>query len=76
MFFQILQEGGGRVDVMHFHIGKYWNLGCTWDEAEQHYRDIMRDPARVNFITMFREPREHLLSFYYYFIAPYSRHVS
>ena len=29
----------------------------------------MRDPEHINFVTIFREPRSHFLSYYYYFVA-------
>ncbi|CAB1103890.1 unnamed protein product [Ectocarpus sp. CCAP 1310/34] len=55
------KQSGQRVDLMHYHItarGQYWG---TWNEAETYYRDIMRNPDDINFVTVLREPRSHLL---------------
>lgn len=57
------QETGQVVDIMHYHIspsGQYWG---TWSKAAEYYRDIMRYPNRINYITVLREPRSHLLRY-------------
>lgn len=66
---KILQENGGPVDIMHYHIGTSTRMTCKWKVAEEYYRRIMKDPDSINFFTILREPREHLMSFYNYFIS-------
>ena len=66
---QIVEQCQGRVDIMHYHIGPSASLEMTWSVAAEHYKTIMRDPGNINFVTIFREPRSHFLSFFYYFIA-------
>ena len=63
------------VDIMHYHIGDAGPLIGTWDEAKDLYKKILRDPENINFFTIFREPREHLMSYYSYFLEP-KTHVS
>ena len=46
---------------MHYHMSVFGHYGGTWNEAEDYYRRIMRDSEKVNFITVMREPRNHLL---------------
>lgn len=58
---------------MHYHIGDAGPLVGTWDEAKDSYEQILRDPDNINYITIFREPREHLLSYYTFFIEPITR---
>eukprot|EP00752_Nemacystus_decipiens_P007990 g7138.t1 len=58
------------VDIMHYHITPKGQYRGTWDEAAKYYRGIMRHPDRINFVTVLREPRSHLLSYYYYYIQP------
>eukprot|EP00903_Cladosiphon_okamuranus_P011852 g11134.t2 len=58
------------VDIMHYHITPKGQYQGTWDEAVKYYRGIMRHPDRINFITVLREPRSHLLSYYYYYLQP------
>ncbi|CAM9134852.1 unnamed protein product, partial [Ectocarpus sp. 8 AP-2014] len=65
---EILEECGGRVDVMVYHVAKFDQFALSWDQNERLYRDIMRDPENINYVTIFRDPREQLVSFYYYFI--------
>lgn len=48
-------------------------LAGTWDEAKGMYKQVLRDPENINYITIFREPREHLLSYYTFFIEPKTR---
>ncbi len=62
--------GKGRCDIMHYHLSAFGQYTGTWKNAEVAYRKILRDPEKVNFITVMREPRSHLLSYYYYFIQP------
>lgn len=74
--FKILETCGGRVDIMHLHIGNPYNLGCTWETAREYYRTIMRDPDNINFVTIAREPREHMLSYFYCCMSPGMGYVS
>lgn len=55
---------------MHYHISGRGQYDGTWSDALEYYRQIMRDPDNINFITMLREPRSHLLSYYYYYLEP------
>ncbi|CAB1115715.1 unnamed protein product [Ectocarpus sp. CCAP 1310/34] len=64
------KQNGQRVDLMHYHISPRGQYMGTWNEAVTHYRVIMRNPDDINFITVLREPRSHLLSYYYYFLQP------
>lgn len=61
------------MDVMVYHIAKFNQFALSWDQNERLYRDIMRDPANINYVTIFRDPREQLVSFYYYFIENKTR---
>eukprot|EP00904_Undaria_pinnatifida_P003356 jgi/Undpi1/13020/HiC_scaffold_8.g02683.m1 len=70
---QKTQQSQRYVDIMHYHIGEDGPLVGTWDEAKDLYKQILRDPDNINFITIFREPREHLLSYYTFFIEPITR---
>ena len=54
---------------MHYHIGTSSSLGHTWNAVAEQYKTIMRDPDNINFVTIFREPRSHFLSYYYYFVS-------
>lgn len=49
------------VDIMHYHISAAGRYGGTWSGAERAYRDIMRDPNNINFVTVLRDPRSHLI---------------
>ena len=60
---------------MHYHIGTSSRLGYAWDAVAEQYKTIMRDPDNINFVTVFREPRSHFLSYYYYFVARKIRNV-
>lgn len=55
------RETGDVVDIMHYHITAFGNYRGTWSEAERAYRAIMRDPDDVNFMTVLRDPRSHLI---------------
>lgn len=55
---------------MHYHMSVFGHLKGSWQQAEENYRLIMKEDTAVNFVTVVREPREHLLSYYYYFIQP------
>lgn len=55
---------------MHYHMSVFGDYDGTWRQAEMRYREIMRDPLHVNFITVLREPRSHLLSYYYFYLQP------
>eukprot|EP00903_Cladosiphon_okamuranus_P011858 g11139.t1 len=65
--------GKGRCDIMHYHISPFGQYDGTWEEAEQSYRKILRDSEPINFITVMREPRSHLLSYYSYYIQPQTK---
>lgn len=54
------------MDIMHYHLngnGKYGKYEGSWDEAVGYYREIMRHPDDINFVTVLREPRSHFLRF-------------
>ena len=72
---QIFEECGGRVDIIHYHIcgPKVGLHNRDWEDIESGYKAIMRDPENIIYVTIIREPREHLLSFYYFFIEPFSK---
>lgn len=53
---------------MHYHIDTDTPRQLRWANAKGVYKDVMRDPEDINFITIFREPRERLLSFYSFFV--------
>ncbi|CAM9325575.1 unnamed protein product [Ectocarpus sp. 12 AP-2014] len=63
-------QSGQRVDLMHYHISARGQYKGTWNKAVTYYRKIMRNPDDINFVTVLREPRSHLLSYYYYYIQP------
>ncbi|CAN0281962.1 unnamed protein product [Ascophyllum nodosum] len=58
------------VDVFHYHITPTGQNKGTWNGAYLSFRTIMREPDTINFVTILREPRSHLLSYYYYYIQP------
>ncbi|CAN0081990.1 unnamed protein product, partial [Ectocarpus sp. 6 AP-2014] len=64
------RKSGERVDVMHYHISHSGEYTGTWPQAENYFRRIMRHPDSINFVTVLREPRSHLLSCYYFYIFP------
>ena len=72
---QILEEINGPVDIMHLHVGRVWNLRTSWRVVAEQYKTIMRDPDHINFVTLFRDPRSHFLSVYYYFLYRRLGHV-
>lgn len=49
---------------MHYHVSPFGQYDGTWEEAENAYRGILRESEAVNFITVMREPRSHLLRYY------------
>lgn len=53
---------------MHYHmtVGEFY--AAQWETIDKLYRTIMRDPDRINYVTLLRDPREHLISYYYYFL--------
>ncbi|CAM9307103.1 unnamed protein product [Ectocarpus sp. 4 AP-2014] len=63
-----LADGGKRVDIMHYHIDTDTPRQERWGSAKEHYRDVMRYPDDINFITILRDPRDRLLSFYSFFV--------
>ncbi|CAM9149828.1 unnamed protein product [Ectocarpus sp. 4 AP-2014] len=64
------RQGKGRCDIMHYHVSAFGQFEGSWRQAEQAYRRILRNTKAVNFVTVVREPRSHLLSYYYYFLQP------
>ena len=72
---QILTERNGPVDIMHLHVARAWKLHTSWRVVAEQYKTIMRDPDHINFVTLFRDPRSHFLSFYYYFLYRHLGHV-
>lgn len=63
-----LADDGQRVDIMHYHIDTDTPTQERWGSAKEHYRDVMRYPDDINFITILRDPRDRLLSFYAFFV--------
>lgn len=58
-----------RFDIMHYHIDTTDTPKQEpWAKARELYKDVMRDPENINFITIFREPRDRLLSFYTFYV--------
>lgn len=55
---------------MHYHFTSSGDFRGHWEKAKVLYEQIMRDDERVNYLTVLRSPREHFLSYYYYFIQP------
>lgn len=53
---------------MHYHIDTDTPRQERWGSAKEHYRDVMRYPDDINFITILRDPRDRLLSFYAFFV--------
>lgn len=62
------RESRNLVDIMHYHIETNTTKQERWTQAKEQYSDVMRDPDSINFITLFGEPRDRLLSFYSFFI--------
>lgn len=62
------RESEKRVDIMHYHIDTNTPKQERWSQAKARYGDVMRDPDGINFVTLFREPRDRLLSFYTFFV--------
>eukprot|EP00903_Cladosiphon_okamuranus_P019505 g17937.t1 len=62
------RESQNRLDIMHYHIDTGMPEQKRWAEAKRQCGDVMRDPDNINFITVFREPRDRLLSFYTFFV--------
>lgn len=58
---------------MHYHISYTGQYRGTWSDALDCYKQIMRDPDNINFVTVLREPRAHLLSYYYYYMEPVTK---
>lgn len=61
-------ESGTFLDIMHYHIDTPTPRQESWTLAKEHYKGVMRDPLHINFLTIFREPRDRLLSFYTFFV--------
>lgn len=49
------------MDIMHYHHSTFGQYDGTWEKAERDFRDILRDDKKVNFVTVVRDPRTHLL---------------
>ncbi|CAN0425901.1 unnamed protein product [Pylaiella littoralis] len=64
-----VQDSGQRVDVMHYHVNNGAWVG-DWEDGLKMYRQIMQVAEPINFITVVRSPREHFLSYYYYYMQP------
>ncbi|CAM9664893.1 unnamed protein product [Scytosiphon promiscuus] len=63
-----VRSSGQPVDIMHYHIDTDTPQQERWWVAREQYRGVMRDPEDINFITLLREPRDRLLSFYTFFV--------
>ena len=59
-----------KFDLMHYHLDAKGKLRGTWKEAVTGYRKIMQDSNHIYWLTILREPREHLLSYYSYYFEP------
>lgn len=55
--------GKGRCDIMHYHVSPFGQYDGTWQEAEDAYSKILRESEPISFITVMREPRNHLLRY-------------
>eukprot|EP00903_Cladosiphon_okamuranus_P016251 g14989.t1 len=64
-----VKKRGERVDVMHYHVNEGQWEG-NWEDAHGMYQQILQDTERINYITVVRSPREHFLSYYYYYLQP------
>lgn len=69
------KKSGDVVDIMHYHITPKGNYGGKWAQAEKYYRDIMRDPDNINFVTVLREPRSHVIRYVLKYSGVYVRAV-
>lgn len=58
------RDTGDVVDIMHYHISGHGKYQGNWSKAKRHYRDIMRDPDNINYVTVLRDPRSHLIRYY------------
>lgn len=65
-----IEDSGKPVDLMHYHHAWDGFYEGGWAEAKAAYKKIMRDPMKVNFVTVMREPVAHYMSYYYYFLQP------
>lgn len=56
------------LDIMHYHIDTPTPRQKRWALVKEHYKGVMRDPQHINFVTILREPRDRLLSYYTFFV--------
>ncbi|CAM9178607.1 unnamed protein product [Ectocarpus sp. 12 AP-2014] len=67
---EAIEDSGKPVDLMHYHHAWDGFYEGSWAEAKAAYKKIMRDPTKVNLVTVMREPVAHYMSYYYYFLQP------
>ncbi|CAM9634401.1 unnamed protein product, partial [Ectocarpus sp. 8 AP-2014] len=67
---EAIEDSGKPVDLMHYHHAWDGFYEGGWAEAKAAYKKIMRDPTKVNLVTVMREPVAHYMSYYYYFLQP------
>ena len=60
---QVHQGKFQRVDIMHYEISSMGHFNRPWADARKRYRGIMRDPDKINFLTVIREPRAHFIRY-------------
>lgn len=78
------KESGKRVEIFHYHYVWDGYLRSTWEEAKEHFEDIMVQPGAdaaggvgragggdgTRFVTVLRDPVEHWLSYFYFYYEP------
>lgn len=68
------QDRGERVDLFHYHIVWDGFLKMKWRNARSLFEEIMVATARdINYVTVLRDPVQHWLSYYYFYIQPETR---
>ncbi|CAM9987608.1 unnamed protein product, partial [Choristocarpus tenellus] len=50
---------------MHYHSSWDGFYNGKWVQDKRYYGVIMKHPDAINYITVLREPKSHLLSYYY-----------
>jgi len=63
LYMRQTRKTGQFVDMVHYHTSATGKFNGTWPEAVAHYRNMMRNPDHINFVTVLREPRSHFLRY-------------